>query len=304
MRETCASDGTWNETGFVCARTVAVDDQTGGFCVTKGDGSYRCSGGNVTLPLPSDTYVRVQASQTGLVGLNAAGQLAAPEMLVVPNLPEALTFRATQMGSTQAICPLFRDGTFGMSRDVEMGANAPSAMFQSVPGTFSRAFCYWEGFTAGVLTDGSLLPVWDSQPPAGNDWIDVAASDFIFCGLRASGTIACMPPPASCGSVNADVCVGSSLPSFPGSSYRSVTATAAAACAIDTNGALTCQRYDGTPMLADPGPYTFAEGGQSVLCTIRVDGSAACFQHAGDSASAVADPGVFMPINLPFGPDW
>jgi hypothetical protein len=57
-------------------------------------------------------------------------------------------------------------------------------------------------------------------------------------------------------------------------------------------------------MLSDPGPYTFAEGGQAVLCAIRTDGSAASFQH--DGASPLANPSAqpLMPVALPFGPDW
>jgi hypothetical protein len=99
-------------------------------------------------------------------------------------------------------------------------------------------------------------------------------------------------------------CIGPSLPSFSGGPYRLVTAMADAACALDDRGALTCQRLDGRPMLSDPGPYTFAEGGQAVLCAIRTDGSAASFQH--DGASPLANPSAqpLMPVALPFGPDW
>ena len=142
------------------------------------------------------------------------------------------------------------------------------------------------------------------SPLPGTDWIDAGLSVGIFCGLRATGEIACSPPQLSCGNTSTSPCVGPNLPSFLGGPYQSITATSSAVCALDNRGALTCQRYDGADMLADPGPYTFAEGGQSVVCAIRTNGSVACFRHAGDAAVLVADPGPFVPVNLGFGPEW
>ena len=77
MRETCGGNGAWAATGFVCARNVAVDDETGGYCVTKGDGTFRCAGEGATEELPVDRYLRVQVSASGLVGLTEAGRLVA-----------------------------------------------------------------------------------------------------------------------------------------------------------------------------------------------------------------------------------
>ena len=303
MREVCASDGTCTETEFRCARSVAVDDETGGYCITKGDGTYRCSGGNVTMPLPQDSYLRVQTSASGLIGLTADGRLVAPEMSLSSDLPPAAAFRATNMGGYHTICALFRDGSFGENRSfpAERGVGVE---FVTIPGKFSRAFCAYEGLTVGVLTDGTLLSSVGSANPGGDDWIDVALSDAVYCGLQATGEIVCMDPLLTCGSTGITPCVGPALPSFTGGPYRSVTATAGAACALDAQGALTCLRYDGAPMLADSGPYTAVEAGLSVVCGIRVDGSVACFRHGGDSPIVNGDPGIFVPIELPFGSDW
>jgi hypothetical protein len=303
MRQVCAADGSCTETGFVCARSVTVDDETGGYCVTKGDGTYHCSGGNVTMPLPQDSYLRVQTSAGGLVGLTTAGRLVAPEMHLASDIPEATTFRATNMGGDHTICALFRDGTFGENRSLppEQGS---TAQFVTIDGTFSRAFCAYEGLMVGVRTDGTLLSVTGSTSPAGNGWVDVALSTAVYCALDATGNITCMDPLLSCGSTTLNPCVGPALPSFSDGPYRSITATAGAACALDVNGGLTCLRYDGVPMLSDAGPYTSVEAGQTVVCAIRVDGSVACFRHGGNSALLNSDPGIFVPIELPFGPDW
>jgi hypothetical protein len=302
-REVCEGDGTWSTTDFVCARSVAVDDETGGYCVTKGDGTYLCRGGNVTAELPPGPYVRVQTSAKGLVGLTETGELVAAEMVIASDLAPIATFRATNMGGDPAVCPLFRDGSFSMSVDRSARTGVQEAQLVPFEGTFSRAFCVWEGLLAGVRIDGTL---WGDrlETAPGNDFVDVAFSAGIFCGLRTSGAITCMPPQLGCDRANFEACVGEALPSIPGDGHRSVTATASALCAISEEGALVCQRYDGTPMLDDPGPYTFAEGGHAVICAIRVDGSAACFRHAGDTPFPTPEPGQFTPVDPPLGSDW
>ena len=94
------------------------------------------------------------------------------------------------------------------------------------------------------------------------------------------------------------------MPAFSSGPYRAVTATSAAACAIDAKGALTCQRYDGVPVLTDPGPFTSAEGGQTVLCAVRADGAVACFRHTGDPSVVNGNGGPLLPIEQPLGAGW
>jgi hypothetical protein len=302
VREACGDDGTWASTDFVCARSVAVDDETGGYCVTKGDGAYLCRGGNVNAELSPARYVRVQTSAKGLIGLTETGELVSAETLIAPDLGEVATFRATNMWGYPSACPLFRDGSFGISRDRTGSVEGDVAELLPVEGSFSRAFCVYEGLMVGVRTDGTL---WNErlEVAAGNDFVDVAFSLTIFCGLRTSGAITRMPPEWSCDRSTISPCVDD-LPEFPGDGYRAVTATASAVCAITAQGALTCQRYNGVPMLDDPGPFTFAEGGHTVLCAIRADGSTACFRHEGDSPIVAAEVGTFTPVDPPLGPDW
>jgi hypothetical protein len=230
-----------------------------------------------------------------LIGLTDAGRLVSPETLTPPDLSEVATFRATNMGGSQAICPMFRDGSFGMSREQPDANGQARALFFAYDGVFSRAFCAWEGFAVGVRRDGS---VWYPRRPlfSGNDWVDVAFSVQIFCALNESGVISCVSPEMNCETTRQTPCAGPALPNFADRHYRSLSATAAAACAISEQGELVCQRYDGLPLLTDPGPYTFLEAGAAVVCAIRVDGSVACFRHGGDGPFAIADPGAFTPI--------
>jgi len=304
-REVCGNDGRWVKTSFVCARTVAVDDETGSYCVTKGDGSYRCWGamaGATPAELPTGSYVRVQAAREGLVGLTEAGRIVTTGFPYADGLPPVATFRATNMFGFQAICPLFRDGTFGVSRDGVDDMGVRRATFTPVAGTFVRALCAYEGLLAAVQTDGLAL----EMVPPGDRWRDVALSMSILCGLDDAGAITCVSAPLSCGKIDVSDCSGarSVLPAFPGQGYRSITATSSAACALDQRGALVCQRYDGTPMLADAGPYTFAEGGHTVVCAIRIDGSVACFRHGGGSPLVSSDPGQFAPVDPPIDAGW
>jgi hypothetical protein len=296
-REVCEGGATWARTDFVCARTVAVDEESGAYCITKGNGTFRCEGGNAKEQLPTARYVRVQATVQGLVGLTDAGVLVAPEMLVARDLAEVATFRATNMGGDQAICPLFHDGSFGISADRFVSGGGRAGVFTLIEGRFLRAFCVWEGLMAGVRTDGTI---WSNQlkTPQGNDFVDVAQSLSVFCVLETGGAVACRRPGFS-----GLEPPGDAVPSFPDQRYRSITATGSAACALTDQGALICQRYDGAPMLTDPGPYTFAEGGQAVLCAIRADGSVACFRHEGNTVFPTADARQFAPID-PLGPDW
>jgi len=257
----------------------------------------------VTQELPSGRYLRVQTSAHGLIGLTDRGQFVAPETLIAPHLPEALTFRSTNMWGNQGVCPLFRDGTFGVSRIGSGSDGTPTATWQAIDGTFARAFCAFEGLSVGIHTDGSL---WNPrlETPPGNDWVDLAFSNAIFCALNQRGAVTCVDPESSCSRTPLTGCVGSTLPRFDGSGYRALSATAGAVCAINERSALECQRYDGALMLDDPGPYTSVEGGQSVLCAVRRDGGAARFRHEGETPFPTPKATRFTPIDPPVGGDW
>ena len=304
-RERCDENGHVQKMPFTCARNVAVDDETGGYCVTKADGTYRCLGGNVGEELPPARYVRVQATAKGLVGLTESGELVAAEMQIAAGLPPAQGFRATNMWGNPAVCPLFRDGTFGVSLDRSAQNSAETTpQFSAWNGSFNDAFCAYEGLRAGVRSDGSIAVGVSIEPPVGNDWRALAFSNSIFCALDGVGAIACVKANLSCEMFRDIGCLGSKLPSFAGIGYRSLTAGASSVCALTERGALVCQRYDGLPLLEDAGPYVFAEAGQSVVCAIGVDGAATCFRHAGDSALISGDVRQFERIDSPFGPGW
>lgn len=304
-RELCTEEGRWRSTDFACARNVSVDDQTGGICVTKADGTYICRGGNVNQELPPGRYQRVQATTSGLVGLDESGKLVAPEMLVAPDLPRAVAFRSTMMGSDQAICALFEDGSFKINIYREQGVTEPQALVRTYDGTFKRVTCAYEGLFALVRADGSLQSRSRDAGASGNEWSDVALSNRILCALDSRGSVKCLEPEFTCAQGRFACVDDPKLPSFPGAGYRSIAATFASACAVSSEGALVCQRYDGVPMLTDPGPYTFADGGLNVVCAVREDGGVTCFQHQGAHPLGSSDPGTQLePIDPPLGPEW
>jgi hypothetical protein len=301
-REKCSDEGSWGETDFVCARTVAVDDESGSRCVTKGDGSYRCWGNQTSDELPPENYERVQLAGQALIGLTEDGRFLAPSLELPPDVAPAVTFRAALMGSNQAICPLSADGSFSIVRIRHELDAMPSAVVP-VDGSFLKAFCVWEGLGAGIRSDGSLWLFGSSWlDPAPTDWRDVAMSVRILCGIKNDGNVVCEPPVYRCGNTGLADCVGDELPAFPDGNYRSITATSAAACVVDEAGALICKRYDGMDMPVDDGRFTFAEGGSEVLCALRTDGTTACFNHGGGPFGFEVE--AFAPAVPPVDPDW
>ena len=301
-REKCTVDGSWGETDFVCARTVAVDDESGSRCVTKGDGSYRCWGNQTSDELPPENYQRVQLAGQALIGLTEDGLFLAPSLELPPDVAPAVTFRAALMGANQAICPLTADGRFSIVRIRSEFDATPSAVVP-VDGSFSKAFCVWEGLGAGVRPDGSLWLFGSNWlDPSPTDWRDVAMSVRILCGIKNDGNVVCLPPFYRCGNTGLSDCVGDERPVFPDGNYRSITATSAAACAVDEAGSLTCKRYDGMDMPVDTGRFTFVEGGSEVLCALRTDGTTACFNHGGGPFGNEVES--FAPAVPPVEPNW
>lgn len=304
-REVCGAEG-WTETSFVCARAVSVSDENGSYCVTKGDGSYRCWGETwMSKPLPTDDYVRVQRAEFGLIGLTADGRLIAPELVVPEDLPRVVAFRATNMWGNHGVCPRFADGSFAIlqpqhSEDGTVGGLEIEETVESV----LSAGCFFEGLVTAVMADGSL---WSRTPgapdaPPGSDFVDVTMSLGTFCAIQTSGSVACFEPYLSCaGAPGLRDCVGPELPQFPLGRYRSLTSTYDAVCAIDEQGALVCRRYDGADMPVAGGPYVFAEGGRDVLCAIRRDGTTACFRQDGLYMMGVT---AFTAVDPPVDAAW
>ncbi|WP_437933654.1 hypothetical protein [Sorangium sp. So ce341] len=306
-RETCAEDGAWVETGFVCARTVAVDDDIGSYCVTKADGAYRCWGSSASSdavaapPLPDEIYRRVQLTRHGLIGLTEDGRLRAAEFTIPESSSRAVTFHQTNMWGNVGVCSLQSDGAFEMFLYNPREPDGPSTRARSVEGgPFSRVYCAWEGMYAAVRADGTVLSSYATAPP-GNDFAELALSIGIFCGLRTDGTISCHRPPAD---AIGNLDVGPDLPAFPPGRYRSITATVGAVCAIDEQDALVCKRYDGRDMPVPPARYVFAEGGNNVLCAVRADGSTACFRHGGAGNLDLENVSDFAPAEPPLDPGW
>ncbi|WP_437903054.1 hypothetical protein WME95_31475 [Sorangium sp. So ce327] len=301
LRETCTSDGAWSVSDFVCARNVAVDDEVGSTCVTKADGSYRCWGDDPGGALPAERYRRVQLARQGLIGLTEDGRLLAAGTVLPDGLPPASTFRATNMWDYTGVCPLFVDGSFAVVLD-GTSFNRPlppdEDAVRRMEGSFTQAFCVFEGLAVGVRSDGSLWQSHGTETPPG-EFTEVAFSNRIFCALTKAGGIRCFEPNFACSRTGIVDCAGPEYPEFSGGPYRSITATDGAVCAIDAEGALTCRRYDGADMPIDAGRFTFIEGGNSVLCGVRTDGSAACFRHGGWSLDEV---GQFVPAAL--DPGW
>ncbi|XXX77717.1 hypothetical protein WMF30_02940 [Sorangium sp. So ce134] len=302
LRETCTSDGGWSASDFVCARNVAVDDEVGSYCVTKTDGSYRCWGDNLGGALPSERYRRVQLARQGLIGLTEDGRLLAAGTLLPDGLPPAASFRATNMGGDKGVCPLFVDGSFAVLLDRTPNDVTEPTMVRQLEGSFTQAFCVFEGLAAGVRQDGSLWR-WSGGETIPGEFTEVAYSTRIYCALTRAGGIRCFEPQFTCDNTGFTACVGPEYPEFPGGPYRSITATSGAVCAIDAEGALTCRRYDGTdmPLPVDAGRFTFIEGGYDVLCGVRTDGSGACFRHGGEN---FAEVGPFVPIEPALDPGW
>jgi hypothetical protein len=299
VREICASDG-WASTDFVCARNVAVDDEIGSYCITKIDGSYRCWGGAPGQALPAERYQRVQLARQGLIGLTEDGRLLARGTNLPSDLQPVKSFRATDMFSEYGVCAVLQDGSFLIfMQNTDDGTTS----MRTVEGPFASAFCAWEGLAAGVLEDGSLWTLNPELAPPGNGFEQVALSLGIFCAHRVGGAIDCFPAPFFRASADARGCAESSAcPIFPVGRYRSITATAAVACAIDETGSLICKRHDGADVPVAPGQYTFAEGGRDILCAIRVDGSVACFRHGG--AGFFSDIGALTPVEPGLDSTW
>ncbi|WP_437331744.1 hypothetical protein [Sorangium sp. So ce394] len=306
-RETCTEDGAWIETDFVCARTVAVDDDIGSYCVTKANGAYRCWGSSESSdavaapPLPDEIYRRVQLTRHGLIGLTEDGRLRAAEFTIPESPSRVVSFRQTNMGGDVGVCSLQSDGAFEMFLYNPREPDGPSTRTRSVEGgPFSRVYCAWEGMYAAVRADGTVLSV-VATPPPGNDFAELAMSLGIFCGLRTDGTISCHRPPAdNVGNLD----VGPDLPAFPPGRYRSIAATVGVVCAIDEQDALVCKRYDGRDMPVPPARYVFAEGGYNVLCAVRADGSTACFRHGGAGNLDLENVSDFAPVEPPLDPGW
>ncbi|WP_437566044.1 hypothetical protein [Sorangium sp. So ce542] len=306
-RETCAEDGAWIETDFVCARTVAVDDDIGSYCVTKADGAYRCWGSSASSdavdapPLPDEIYRRVQLTRYGLIGLTEDGRLRAAEFTIPESPSQVVAFRQTNMWGDVGVCSLQSDGAFEMFLYNPREPDGPSTRTQSVEGgPFSRVYCAWEGMYAAVRADGTVLSNFATAPP-GDGFAELALSIGIFCGLRTDGTISCHRPPADRAG-NLDV--GPDLPAFPSGRYRSITATVGVVCAIDEQDALVCKRYDGRDMPVPPARYVFAEGGYDLVCAVRADGSTACFRHGGAGNLDLEDVSDFAPVEPPLDPGW
>ncbi|XYH95393.1 hypothetical protein ACMHYB_47570 [Sorangium sp. So ce1128] len=300
LRETCTSDGRWSVSDFVCARAVAVDDDVGNYCVTKADGTYRCWGDNPGGALPVERYRRVQLAREGLIGLTEDGRLLATGTLLPDGLPPAASFRATNMWGYKGVCPLFADGSFAVLLDRTPNGGSEPTQVSQMEGSFTQAFCVFEGLAAGVRPDGSLWLLQGNQRIPG-EFTEVAFSNRIFCALTKAGRIECFEPVIACGNTGITNCAGPEYPEFPGGPYHSVTATAGAVCAIDAQGALTCRRYDGADMPLDAGRFTLIEGGHDVLCGVRTDGSSACFRHGGGSFGEV---GPFVPVEPALDPGW
>lgn len=306
-RETCTKDGVWIETDFVCARTVAVDDDIGSYCVTKANGTYRCwrsetSDAVEARPLPDETYRRVQLTRYGLIGLTEDGRLRAAEFTIPESPSKVVTFRQTNMWGNVGVCSLQSDGSFAMFLYNPRDPDGPSTSTESVEGQFSHVYCAWEGMYTAVRTDGTVLLNF-TTPPLGNDFAELALSIGIFCGLRTDGAISCHRPFADSLSIPSAL-VGPNLPAFPSGRYRSITATTGAICAIDEQDALVCKRYDGQDMPVPPARYTFAEGGNNVVCAVRTDGTTACFRHGGVGNLDLDNVSDFAPVEPPLDPDW
>lgn len=306
-REICGVEG-WTETNFVCARTVAVDDEIGSYCVTKGDGSYRCWGteaavgdpadAGLATELPVDDYVRVQRAAFGLIGLNSAGRLVVPDLALPRDLAPVVAFRATNMWGSHGVCPRFADGSFAiLRRESDLDGNDLGLQTDQTIGPVLSGGCFYEGFAAAVLADGSLWSV-VLQPPPGNHFAEVTMSLRTFCALETNGGIACFEPYLGC---MRPAGVEECRPRFPAGRYHSLTATYDAVCAIDEQGTILCRRFDGADMPVGGGPYVFAEGGRDVLCAIRRDGTTACFRQ--DSMDT-ADVSAFVSVEPPIEPEW
>jgi hypothetical protein len=300
-REVCGAEG-WTETTFVCARAVAVSDENGSYCVTKGDGSYRCWGEPVmSEALPADDYVRVQRANFGLIGLTDDGRLVAPNFLFPQDLPPVVAFSATNMWGNYAVCPRFADDSFViMTNEYDFGGDLGARIRETV-GPVLSAGCFFEGLATAVLADGTI---WSRTPdaPPGSDFVGVTMSVGTFCAIQTSGNVACFEPYLGCVSVSGGPdCVGKELPQFPPGRYHSLTSTYDAVCAIDEQGALVCRRYDGAEMPVAGGPYVFAEAGRDVLCAIRRDGSTACFRQDG---LYMMDVTAFVAVDPPVDAGW
>jgi hypothetical protein len=308
-RETCSAEGTWNVTDFVCAASVAVSDEFGNYCVTKKDGTYRCSGKAVG-ELPRDRYVRVQLGGYGdagndvdsalpVFGLTEDGRLVARGFDLPLGLPPATSFRATNMWGGGSICPLFSNGAFSIIREAQVDHPGIEPIVTD-EGPFFRAFCVWEGYAVGVRADGSGWSRSGTPVLPGGDWVELALSLGVFCGIRASGEVLC-DEGLLCDSTAISEYALCQPPVFPPGRYRALAATGGSVCALDEHGALLCKRLDGNDMPIPAGPYAFVDGGKTLVCAGRVDGSVACFRHGGDGWPS--DIGDFVPEPT-LGPEW
>jgi hypothetical protein len=296
--------------GGECTVDLAIDDDIGSYCATKANGGYRCwqDGGAVANTLPEEHYRRVSLSRVGPVGLTSDGRIVVPAGAAQPFDPrdKIVDIQTTNMWGWTSVCTLDANGAAAVNSGIDPVERFPDGSLQEpreIPGRFMRSRCAWEGMTAGILADGSIVR---REEPSllGNDFTDLALSLSILCGLRRDGSVMCGPSYQTqhCILEGVEVvCEPLSTPGFEGTGWLDVAATFSVACAVYSDGELFCQRFDGAVLLRHAGPYVRVEAGKNIVCALRTDGTSACFQHASDDADFLAATAL---TPLPIDPGW
>ena len=283
---------------------IAIDDEIGSICVTTADGRYRCWDPDgapvVATGLPDVAYLRVQLAREGLIGLTQWGFVHAASIPVPTNLPLIADFRATNLWGFQGLCVRTTGGAFGFG-------NFPTASDLATPvwtmdsGPFSYATCAYEGLTCAVRANGTLAGHCQSSLP-GSDWVEVAKSANIACGLTTTGEVRCGQGQGSTNPSSAEA-----APVFAPGPYGQVAAMWSVACALRVDRELSCVRSDGASIQVPPGPFVFIEAGRDLLCAIRLDGTTSCFrQDVPGTLLWTADPAVtaLLPLSPAIDPGW
>jgi len=161
-------------------------------CGLHADGTVKCWGDDAhqQLEVPSGTFSAVSVADIYGCGLTTDGKAVLWGQTGGVSFP-AVSSPVQVAAAGSATCIRASDGTVVCTGDVAV---------DKVPAgeTFTDITVGYNSFACGIQTDGTSVcwgaitgAVTARIPPAGEHFVDLAASDDLVCGLRADGSARC-----------------------------------------------------------------------------------------------------------------